>query len=95
MLGFTSPPAGWLPCNGVAVDIATYQTLHNVIGNNYAAGKTVPAGKFYLPDFTDAFPMGMVPNQHGGANSRALLGETTSPVTRHTIGAQPLGLGRL
>ena len=58
-IGGVTPPAGWLICDGSAVNTYTYQTLHALISNNfggtaYSAGVTDQSNAvttFNLPDY--------------------------------------------
>lgn len=49
----TTPPAGWLKCNGAAVSRTTYATLFAAIGTTYGAGDG--ATTFNLPDLRGTF----------------------------------------
>jgi microcystin-dependent protein len=61
----SSPPAGWLYCNGTAVLRATYADLFTCIGTNYGTvtSDDIPVGHdvndyFKLPDFRGMFLRG-------------------------------------
>lgn len=51
-------PAGWLACDGMAVQQSVYFALYSVIGNKFNRGVTPNPGLFFLPDLTFAVPMG-------------------------------------
>jgi microcystin-dependent protein len=53
--GKTTPPAGWLLCDGSAVSQATYPALFALLGTTFgpAAG-----GNFTLPDLRSRIPIG-------------------------------------
>jgi microcystin-dependent protein len=57
--GFGStPPAGWLLCDGDILDnTSTYAALFATIGNVYNTS-SLPANQFQLPNFTSRLPMG-------------------------------------
>lgn len=44
----TTPPTGWLKCDGTAVSRTTYANLYTVIGTTYGAGNGTTT--FNLPD---------------------------------------------
>lgn len=50
----TSAPAGWLKCNGAAVNRVAYADLFAVIGTTYGAGDGF--NTFNVPDFRGEFP---------------------------------------
>jgi microcystin-dependent protein len=77
-------PAGWLPCDGRAVDPATYPRLYAAIGTTWGTG---PAGTFRVPDLQGRVilsPSGLHPlGTSGGSETPA----HTHPQTHgHTIG---------
>lgn len=70
----TSPPSGWLECNGKAVSRSGYPVLFNRIGTNYGAGDG--STTFNLPDLRGVFLRGW---DHGrGADSGRSLGSYQS-----------------
>jgi len=52
----STPPIGWLLCNGASVSILTYPNLFNVIAFTY--GGTFASGNFNLPNFQGVFLRG-------------------------------------
>ena len=62
-------PSGWLSCNGASVSKTTYADLYSVLGAN--AFGTDTSTDFFLPNFTDLFPIGVsgtkALNSTGGA----------------------------
>ena len=52
----TTPPVGFLVCNGSEVSKTTYADLFNIIGNTY--GTATDPNKFKLPDLRDKFVQG-------------------------------------
>lgn len=52
----TTPPTGFLVCDGSEVSKTTYADLYTIIGDSY--GKCTDAGKFKLPDLRDKFLQG-------------------------------------
>lgn len=53
----TTPPAGWLKCNGAAVSRTTYAMLFSAIGTTYGAGDG--ATTFNLPELRSEFIRGL------------------------------------
>ena len=49
----STPPAGWLVCNGASISISTYGNLFNVIAFTY--GGSFASGNFNLPNFSGVF----------------------------------------
>lgn len=49
----STPPDGWLVCNGASISITTYGNLFNVIAFTY--GGTYASGNFNLPNFSGVF----------------------------------------
>jgi microcystin-dependent protein len=54
--GATTPPTGFLLCDGSAVSRTTYATLFGVIGTTYGVGNG--STTFNVPDFRQRFPLG-------------------------------------
>jgi microcystin-dependent protein len=55
----STPPAGYLLCDGSEILIATYATLYSVIGYTYKAAVLLQgAATFALPDFRGRFALG-------------------------------------
>ena len=63
MFGGSTPPAGWLLCDGSYVSKAEYPTLFNAIGYTWGAEDSVPTGYFALPDFRGRAPLGETDGQ--------------------------------
>ena len=53
----STPPAGWLLCNGAIISNTTYSALYAVLGSTYNIA-AVPSGQFTLPAFNSRLPMG-------------------------------------
>jgi microcystin-dependent protein len=76
----STPPAGFLVCNGAVVPVASYPLLDAVLGS--------VGGNITLPDFTDRFPA--APGTDNGAlnvlggESRHALSAAESGVPAHT-----------
>lgn len=78
----TTPPDGWLACNGGTVSRTLYAALFAAIGVTYGAGDG--ATTFTLPDLRDDFI-------RGASGSRA-VGSRASDTTRsHTHGYTEVG----
>jgi microcystin-dependent protein len=52
--GTTTPPTGWLFCNGAAFSTSVYPDLFAVIGYSYGGS----SGTFWVPDLRDRIPRG-------------------------------------
>lgn len=52
----SSPPSGWLYCNGAAVSRTTYSALFGIISTVYGPGDG--SSTFNVPDFRSRFPVG-------------------------------------
>lgn len=55
--GGSSTPAGWLPCNGAAVNRTTFAALFAVIGTTFGVGDG--STTFNVPDLRGRAPIGM------------------------------------
>jgi microcystin-dependent protein len=65
----TSPPSGWLLCDGSEVSRTTYADLFAIMGTTYGNGNG--STTFNLPDFRQRFPLGKAASGTG-----ANLGDT-------------------
>jgi microcystin-dependent protein len=75
----TSPPSGWLLCDGSEVSRTTYADLFSIIGTDYGNGNG--STTFNLPDFRQRFPMGKAASGTG-----ATLGDTGGAINHnHTV----------
>jgi microcystin-dependent protein len=54
--GSSTPPTGWLNCDGSAVSRTTYASLFAVVGTTYGAGNGTTT--FNLPNLLGRFPLG-------------------------------------
>lgn len=68
--GSSTPPSGYLYCNGAAVSRTTYAALYSAIGTSYGAGNGTST--FNLPDFAGAVPVGI----HTGVAQFNAMGKT-------------------
>jgi len=73
--GDTSPPSGFLECDGSAVSRTTYATLFAVVGTTYGAGDG--STTFNLPDLQDKLVQGRSPT----VNLATDVGSSSVPVT--------------
>lgn len=55
--GGSTPPSGWLLCDGSQVSRSTYSSLYTAIGNAYGSGDG--SSSFHLPDFRGRFLRGV------------------------------------
>lgn len=72
-IGGSTPPSGWLICDGSAVNTYTYRTLHALISNNFG-GTAYSAGVTDQPNAVTTFNL---PDYRG----RMLVGASTSQTT--------------
>lgn len=78
-LWFTSsPPSGWLICDGSAVSRTTYATLFTILGTTFGAGDG--STTFNLPDFRQRVPVGL-----DASDSRFNAIAKTGGETDHTL----------
>jgi microcystin-dependent protein len=64
----SSPPAGWLICDGSAVSRTTYSALFTAIGTYWGAGDSITT--FNLPDLRGRTPIGYVNSAAPGITAR-------------------------
>lgn len=81
MFAGTSPPAGWLVCDGSAVSRADYALLFAAIGTAWGAGDG--STTFNLPDMRGRFPVGFGPNS---ANNNTYWGSTPASTVNNALG---------
>lgn len=67
----STPPDGWLPCNGQKVSRTTYANLFSVIGTTYGAGDG--STTFALPDLHHRFLEGTTTTSEVGSSVQAGL----------------------
>lgn len=80
MTATTTPPSGWLICDGTAVSRSTYSDLFNVIGTTYGVGDG--STTFNVPDLRGRVPIGA--GQGSGLTNRTMgqaLGEENHQLT--------------
>jgi microcystin-dependent protein len=86
LFGGSTPPSGWLFCDGAAVSRNTYSELFAAIGTTFGVGDGTAT--FNLPDFKGRVPAGLDINQtefdvlgeKGGAKTHTL---TTAEIPSH------------
>ena len=69
MYVLSTPPEGFLICNGASISITTYGNLFAVIGFTY--GGSLSTGLFFLPNFSGCFIRGAGNQTIGGVNYSA------------------------
>ena len=90
MFAGDTAPAGWLMCDGSAVDRTTYADLFAVLGTQYGLGNGTTT--FNLPNIQNRFPVGKGPtswsdtlNKKGGSKDLIVVSHTHStPNHTHT-----------
>jgi microcystin-dependent protein len=81
MFAGSTPPTGFLFCDGSEISRTTYATLFGVIGTAYGAGDG--STTFKLPDLRQRFPLGK-----GASGSFSTLGQTGGAINHtHTGGS--------
>ena len=87
MWSVTSPPEGWLSCDGSAVSRNTYSELYNLVGTIYGAGDGTTT--FNLPDTDGRTIRGLggsfTPIAFTGGNDTPTIAETNLPAHTHPI----------
>lgn len=83
MYGGSTPPAGWLLCDGSEVSRATYANLFNVIGTAFGAGDG--STTFNLPDLRGRVPMGL---DNMGGTSANVVTDSNADVLGGTGGSE-------
>lgn len=82
----STPPAGWLPCDGSAVSRTDYATLFAVVGTTYGAGDG--STTFNLPDLSGRVVIG-VSGTHAlgstGGSETVTLTEDQLPAHVHEV----------
>lgn len=82
----STPPAGWLPCDGSAVSRTDYATLFAVVGTTYGAGDG--STTFNLPDLSGRVVIG-VSGTHAlgstGGSETVTLTENQLPAHVHEV----------
>jgi microcystin-dependent protein len=91
----STPPTGWLLCDGSAVSRATYADLFDVIGTTFGAGDGTT---FNLPNFTGRSPMGVnaagtgqIPTAAGAATGEQTHTMTSAELVAHIHGINGKG----
>lgn len=79
----STPPSGYLECDGSQQSSSTYPVLSNICSNTYNKGQTPSSGNFYLPDLRGLFVRGW---DHGAGvdNGRTRGAEQTDQNKLHT-----------
>lgn len=70
MYAGSTPPSGWLVCDGSAISRSTYPELYSVIGTTYGAGDGTST--FNLPDFRGRVGVGTGEGTADGATNHSL-----------------------
>lgn len=83
MFGSTTPPTGWLLCDGMAVSRSTYAMLFAAIGTSYGPGDGTLT--FNLPNFNGFFPTGGGEIGVTGGSDTMTLGLEHMPDHTHTL----------
>jgi len=83
--GSSTPPTGWLLCNGAAVDRTIYAALYTVIGTTWGAGDG--STTFNVPDLTNrtALGAGVITIGTRGGVSSVTLSTANLPAHSHSI----------
>ena len=96
----TTPPNGFLLCDGSEVLIKTYGALYNIVQSNYVGSVSLAgAATFRLPDLRGRFPLGAdnmnnnitVPSKDGSGTLISTVGATASRVVDSANSAKTIG----
>jgi len=90
MAAYTTPPTGWLKCDGSAVNRTTYAPLFAAIGTAYGTGNG--STTFNLPDFRGEFLRGW--DDSRGVDTSRVFGSSQSDLVKahtHTATASTTG----
>jgi hypothetical protein len=71
--GGSTPPTGWLFCNGQTLSTTSFPALFAAIGRTYT-GTTVPSNQFQVPDLRGQFLRGWDDRSSGGVDSGRVFG---------------------
>jgi hypothetical protein len=69
----STPPTGWLFCNGATLSIAAYPSLYAVVGRTYSAPDT-PSNQFKIPELRGEFIRGWDNRTSGGVDNGRVFG---------------------
>jgi microcystin-dependent protein/cell division protein FtsL len=93
--GSTTPPTGYLLCDGSTVAQSTYAPLYAVVGCKFCGGMTCAASNFCLPDLRGKLPVGQsnvvgsafnqVPGTSGIGEEKHTLITSEMPSHTHAI----------
>jgi len=81
---FTTPPSGWLRCDGQFLAKATYPDLFAKVQNYFGADD---ATHFYIPDLKSRFQLGSMdgtPNPLGDVGGQATVTLTSNQIPAHS-----------
>lgn len=87
----STPPDGWLLCDGSSLATADYPDLFTAIGYTYGGS----GSSFNLPDLRDRFPVGAGSSYSlgsTGGSSSVTLSTSEIPSHHHTYGAYTVGV---
>ena len=88
----STPPTGWLKCDGSVVSRTTYAKLFTAIGSLYGAGDG--STTFNLPNLTGRVPLGML-GSYVGQSSNGCLPNITGSLTGAKGASNPSGTGAI
>lgn len=82
----TTPPAGWLLCDGTAINRTTYAKLYLVLGNSCGYGNN--STTFNLPDFRGMFLRGMDGTAGNDPDKLTRTASNTGGNTGNAVGSE-------
>ena len=91
----SSPPAGYVVCDGSELDRSSFSALFSIIGTTFGLGDG--STTFNLPNYTDRFAMGVgsiatVAGQTGGSANATIVAHTHTATSTSVFAGNPLGL---
>jgi len=87
MWSVSSPPSGYLICNGQGVSTSTYSTLFGVIGYTFGGS----SGTFLLPNYSGAMPIGAT----SGSTSTFTGSISGTTLTVSALGTGTIGVNQV
>jgi microcystin-dependent protein len=86
----TSPPSGYLTCNGASINRVTYSVLFSVVGTTYGTGDDEEFNTtFNLPDLRGRTAIGINPTEFSGISERLISASGGAETHTLTVNEMP------